>query len=98
MMGLRSRTSVSWGAALSSRIFSATFVVCALMAFLTSLDDGFVAEGFSIGVFSRVGFSDGKLPNGEPDKVNPDISLMGFECMADFCFARFQFQSHVLEP
>src|SRR5260221_7045567 len=66
--------------------------------FLTGLDDGFVSEGFSIGVFSRVGFSDWKLPNGEPDKVKPDISLMGFECMADFCFARFQFQSHVLEP
>ena len=45
-----------------------------------------------------MGFSYWELPNGEPYKVKPYISLMDFERMADLRFTRLQFQSHVLEP
>ena len=64
--------------------------------FFAGLDDGFVSKGFPIGVFPCMRFPYRKLPNGEPDKVKPYISLMDFEGMADFRFAWFQFQSHVL--
>ena len=80
------------------RIFSVDPHRVLFDGFLTGRDDGFEAKWFSIGVPARMGFSYGKLPNGEPEKVKPYVSLMDFEGMADFRFARFQFQPHVCEP
>ncbi len=68
------------------------------MAFDGSLarrNDGFETKWFSPGVFSGVRFAHGKLPNGEPQELEPDRPLIGPQGMSYFGFAWLQFQPHV---
>ena len=71
------------------------FVDMTFDGFFAWSDDGFEPKCSSMRVCSGVGFSHGKLPDGEPKKVKAHVSIEGCECVRHFGFTWLQFQSPI---
>jgi hypothetical protein len=63
----------------------------------TGLDERLVAERDAVSVLAAVGFANAELPHGEAQEINPNLSLMGLEGVADSGLARAQLQSHACQ-
>ena len=66
--------------------------------FLAWFDDGFEAKRLFAWVFSRVGFSRRKLPDGVSEKVKAHVSLVGGKRVRYSGFRWTEDQSHRSQP
>ncbi len=64
--------------------------------FFTWFNDGLEPKRRAVSIFSCVGFPNEELPNGEAEKIESHLSLIGSKCVGNACFLWTQMQTELL--